>query len=87
MILSSWGRLLLLLVMIWNYTHDMIHVVNLVVVSSNVVALHALLPPGVTTLSALMLTLVPFGARTLFQMLLSHYMGLPVVFSTQYSPW
>jgi len=88
-ILSSWGKLLLLLLMIWEYSDDMIHVVNFVVVASNFTAVHSLLsigrwPPRIVSL---LLVLFPFGVRTLFQMALSHTFGIAVVYSTEWTPW
>ena len=88
-ILSSWGKLLLLLLMVWEYSDDMIHVVNFVVVASNFTAIHSLLsigrwPPRVVSL---FLVLFPFGVRTLFQMSLAHMFGNTVMYSTEWTPW
>jgi len=88
-ILSSWGKFLLLLLMVWDYSNDMIHVINFVVVASNFTAVHALLsvghwPPRAVSL---VLVLLPFCLRTLFQMVLSHTFGMAVVYSTKWTPW
>ncbi len=88
-ILSSWGKALLLLLMVWEYSNDMIHVINFVVVASNFTAVHSLLsigkwPPRPVSL---FLVLFPFSMRTIIQMALAHTFGLSVVYSTAYTPW
>ncbi len=87
--LSSWGKALLLLLMVWDYANDMVHVVNFVVVSSNAAAVHALLQRGDVPSRAVSacLVLVPFGVRTLMQMAVAYAIGMPVVFSTDWTPW
>jgi hypothetical protein len=88
-ILSSWGKAILIMLMIWDYANDMVHVVNLVVVTSNVAAVQALLEhkgtPHVRV--SLVLVLIPFGILTLVRMALAHAMGLTVVYSTEWTPW
>ena len=88
-VLSSWGKALLLLLMVWEYSNDMIHIINFVVVASNFTAVHSLLsigrwPPRAVSL---VLVLLPYCLRTLFQMAISHTLGWSVVYSTAYTPW
>eukprot|EP00946_MAST-07B_sp_MAST-7B-sp1_P002188 g2188.t1 len=88
-ILSSWGKVILIMLMIWDYANDMVHVVNLVVITSNVAAVQALLKRRNTPymMESLILILIPFGILTLVRMALAHVMGLTVVYSTDWTPW
>ena len=67
----------------------MVHVVNLVVITSNVAAVQALLKRRNTPymMESLILILIPFGILTLVRMALAHVMGLTVVYSTDWTPW
>ena len=88
-IISSWGKAILIMLMIWEYANDMVHVVNLVVITSNVAAVQALLEhkgsPHVAV--SAVLVLIPFAVLTAVRMLLAHAMGLTVVYSTEWTPW
>ena len=77
------------MLMIWDYADDMVHVVNLVVVASNIAAVHAILEhkKSPNFFVSMILVLVPFGILTLVRMALAHIMGITVVYSTDWTPW
>ena len=77
LLVSSFGKMLVLLLVLWEYALDMIHVMNLFVVTSNVAAIMALL--SCKFHSAVLLVLIPYSVRTLLQMALSVSVGLPAV--------
>ena len=88
-IISSWGKAILILLMIWDYANDMVHVVNLVAVASNVAAVHAILEHKRSPhfFISVILVLIPFGILTLVRMALAHIMGITVIYSTDWTPW